>query len=97
MNHGERPGVEHFFERAQGRMQPEEAIKVNGAVIAAIRFTDRDGRAAVVVVGTFAERHNGVQTIHAAALENRHQHIPVGAVALRKGHARHPRGKQMCP
>lgn len=75
-------------------MQSEEAVEINRAAVAAVGGGDGDGRALVVVGRALAERHDGIETVHAAALEDDDHNIAFTAVRLDarrpEDEARHP-------
>ena len=66
--------VEHRLQRGERRVQSEEAVQIHRRGGRAIGLRNRERRAKLVVA-RFAERNNHVQTIHCAALENRHQNL----------------------
>ena len=71
----ELPRVEERLERRQPRMQAEEAVEIDRRARSRPGRADRDARARLVVVA-LAERHDHVQSVDGAALEDRDQHPP---------------------
>ena len=66
--------VEHRLQRRKRGMQPEESIEIDRGVFAAVRPRDGDGRAQIVI-RLLAVRHDNVQPVRGAALEDRHQYL----------------------
>src|SRR5207244_13268407 len=65
--------VEQRIERREARMQTEKSVEVDRRIgAAALRLRNRDGWAHAVVIG-FAKRHDDVQPIGRAALEEHDQ------------------------
>jgi hypothetical protein len=58
------------LQRFQARVQAEEAVEVEGARVAAAGASNRDARPRPVVL-LFAERHDDVEAVDGAALEDR--------------------------
>src|SRR5437764_5551825 len=79
------------LQRRQPWVQAEEAIEVDGA-FGIVRRRNRDAWARRVVVA-FAERHDHVQTVHRAALEDRNQDLPPSS-ASGFDRAREKRGRK---
>ena len=72
------PLVEERLQRRKRRMQAEEAIEIDGRILALVarRWPARDGDGrAQIVVGLLAVRHHDVQAVGGAALENGHQDL----------------------
>ncbi len=65
-------------------MQPEEAVEIDGGIGAASRPLNRERRARRVVVA-LAERHDHVQAVHGAALEDRDEDALPRAAGCRRG------------
>ena len=77
MHNGHLARVEQRLERRQPRVQPEEPIEIDRGIRRRAWFRDGERRPCGVVI-TLAERHDHVQAVDCATLENRNQHAPAG-------------------
>src|SRR5439155_3077724 len=79
----ELPGIPEGLQHTEPRVEPEEAIEVDGGVIARARPGDRDAwpRAVVLLV---AEGHDDVEAVDGAALKDRDQLARAHRSALRE-------------
>jgi hypothetical protein len=64
-------------------MQPEEAVEIDGGIGARSRARHRDIRPQTSVFG-FAERHDHVQSVDGATLEDRHEQPLAGGSRRRR-------------
>jgi hypothetical protein len=83
----ERAVVPEALQRLQSRVQTEEAVEIDRAVLGIARFRNRDAGARAIVV-RFAERHDDVEAVDRAALENRDQPLGADRPVRRKRSAR---------
>ncbi len=72
MDDRELAAVVQRLERCQPRVHPEEAVEIDGGISARAGTGYGDARTGRVV-GAFAERHDHVQPVDSAALEDGHE------------------------
>ncbi len=81
------PRVVERLERRQPRMHAEEPVEIERRIRRRAGPCDRDARPRRVVVA-LAERHDHVQAVDRAALEDRHQHLAPSAPLRPRSRAR---------
>src|SRR5688572_7669298 len=90
MHDGKLPAIPDRLERRQPRMESEEPVQVERALLPAVWPPDRNRRPRAVVVG-FAMRHDHAETVHRAPLKDRDELLRAPSGARRKRGAREKR------
>ena len=81
------------LERLQARVEAEETIEIERGVLSGARLLNRDAGPGLVVLG-FAERHDDVQAVGSAALEDRDELLGARRASLRERRAREERRRE---
>ena len=69
------PRIEQRLQRRKAGVQPEESVEIDGGIFRPAGGRNRQRRASGIV-GALAERHDHVEPVDGAALENRDQYTP---------------------